>query len=691
MFSVVAVAAISIIGLGYMHLPAVLFGVGHYTVRVELPAAANLYPTGNVTYRGTEVGRVTAVHLTDTGVEAVLSLQSGVDIPSDLDAQVHSATAIGEQYVALLPRNGTSAPLKDGDVVTANRTSIPPDINHLLDAANRGLQAIPHDDLNTVINESNTAFGGLGPEFSRFVKGSTALAIDARENIEAITSLIDNTKPVLDTQTDTSDAVAAWAAHLATITGELKSQDDAVAGVLDKGPAAADEVRALFDRLNPTLPTLLANLVSIGQVAVAYQNDLEQILVLLPANIGNFQGASVPDQNLKTAYRGIYLSFHLNLNLPPPCTTGFLPPAQRRDASFQDAPARPEGDLYCRIPQDAPFQVRGARNLPCETVPGKRAPTVKMCESDEQYVPLNDGNNWKGDPNATLSGQDIPQLPPGSPPRAEVAPPGAPPPPPVPAIAAARVRPGDGTLRRSRRQDVHPDRSGDQFTEGADVAEHADAAEWAVTGSVDVLTDYPEHVDDSADPEHVDGPADPERADEPADPDTGEAAKSAVSSSIPGFRLALMLGLVTLMALGGLAGWLGYASHQMRQSDNARNLFLAVGKQGAVNLTTIDYTEADADVARILDSSTGQFRDDFSKNAAAFLDVVKQAKSKTQGTVTDAGLASISGDSAQVLVAVAVNTVNAGTSEPSVRHWRMRIDVQKVGDALKVSNVGFVP
>ncbi len=33
-----------------------------------------------------------------------------------------------------------------------------------------------------------------------------------------------------------------------------------------------------------------------------------------------------------------------------------------------------------------------------------------MCESDQTYVPLNDGYNWKGDPNATLSGQDVPQL-----------------------------------------------------------------------------------------------------------------------------------------------------------------------------------------------------------------------------------------------------------------------------------------
>ena len=88
---------------------------------------------------------------------------------------------------------------------------------------------------------------------------------------------------------------------------------------------------------------------------------------------------------------------------------GFLPAQQMRPSVFQDAPDRPAG-LYCRIPQDSTVNVRGARNLPCLTVPGKRAPTVKMCESDEQYVPLNEGYNWKGDPNATLSGQDIPQL-----------------------------------------------------------------------------------------------------------------------------------------------------------------------------------------------------------------------------------------------------------------------------------------
>ena len=124
------------------------------------------------------------------------------------------------------------------------------------------------------------------------------------------------------------------------------------------------------------------------------------------------QAIAVADSGVKQAYRGIYLDFNLNLNLPPPCNTGFLPVDQQRAASDVDYPERPAGDLYCRIPQDSDMNVRGVRNIPCETKPGKRAPTVEMCESDEDYVPLNDGFNWKGDPNATFTGQGVPQYPP---------------------------------------------------------------------------------------------------------------------------------------------------------------------------------------------------------------------------------------------------------------------------------------
>ena len=449
-FTVIALVAGTIMAFGYVRLPA-MFGVGRYTVTMELPRAGGLYPSGNVTYRGTMVGKVESVRLGEHGgVQAVLSLKSGTDIPSDLKAEVHSQSALGEQYVALLPRDGTAAPLKDGDVIALKDTSVPPSVDSLLDDANRGLQAIPHDSLKTAVDESYIAFGGLGPELSRIVKGGSQIAIDAHANLDSLTALIDQSAPVLDTQAETADSIQAWASHLATITGELRDNDAAFAGVIDNGGPAAGEARQLVERLQPTLPVVLANLVTVGKVALDYQPGLEQLIVLIPQGVAIAQGSVVASLNTKQDYTGSYLDFNLNLNLPPPCTTGFLPAQQRRTPVATDAPNRPAGALYCRVPQDSPFNVRGARNLPCLNRPDKRAPFVWMCESDEQYVPLNDGFNWKGDPNATLSGQDIPQLGPGDPPRApqQGSPRAAPapaPPPAAPPLAVAEYDPATGS------------------------------------------------------------------------------------------------------------------------------------------------------------------------------------------------------------------------------------------------------
>lgn len=434
-FTVITLLAGGAMAFTYLKLPSLWFGVGQYHVTLNLPAAAGLYANSNVTYRGTEVGRVEAVQLSNTGVKVVLSLRSDVKIPADLDAQVHSQTAAGEQFVELVPRSGTGPNLAEGTVIPASRTQVPPDINALLRATNTGLQAIPHDNLKTAIDESYTAVGGLGPELSRIVKSSTALATDARQNLDALTTLVDESKPILDAQTDTRDSIQAWASHLASITAQVQTEDQSVNGVLDNGPAAVDEARQLFGQLQPSLPILLTNLVSLADVAVVYQANLEQLLVLLPRGVEMVQGAGLANRDTKQDYRGTYLSFNLNFNLPPPCTTGYLPAQQIRPPSAVDYPERPTGDLYCRIPQDAMFNVRGTRNLPCETRPGKRSPTVKLCESDENYVPLNDGFNWKGDPNATMTGQPVPQQRPDTP-RPDAAPP--------PPIAIAQYDPGNG-------------------------------------------------------------------------------------------------------------------------------------------------------------------------------------------------------------------------------------------------------
>ncbi|OJZ74490.1 Mce protein [Mycobacterium paraffinicum] len=153
---------------------------------------------------------------------------------------------------------------------------------------------------------------------------------------------------------------------------------------------------------------------------------------------------------------------------------------------------------------------------------------------------------------------------------------------------------------------------------------------------------------------------------------------------------ALLAGALVVAVLAGLTGWLGFRAYQKHEAQAQRDLFVQVARQGAVNLTTINYTEVDADVQRIIDLATGAFREDFEQRSKPFIEVVKAAQSKSEGTVTDAGLESQHGDAAQVLVAVAVKSRTAG-GEEAPREWRMRIEVRSVGDDAKVSNVVFVP
>ncbi len=177
-------------------------------------------------------------------------------------------------------------------------------------------------------------------------------------------------------------------------------------------------------------------------------------------------------------------------------------------------------------------------------------------------------------------------------------------------------------------------------------------------------------------------------ADEPTEAagDDGAPGKPRMSH----VRLATIIGLVAVIVLAGLCGWLGFRAYESRAEANQRNLYLQVGRQGALNLTTIDFEHIDEDVKRILDSSTGTFYDDFQARAQPFTEVVKQAKSKSVGSIAEAGVESVSDDGADVLVAVTVKASNAGAAEQEPRSWRMKITVQKVGDEAKVANVRFI-
>jgi virulence factor Mce-like protein len=382
-FTVLSIIGVTAMVLTYVQVPTLL-GIGRITVKVELPNAGGLYRFSNVTLRGVQVGKVTAVEYTRAGAEATLSLNTSPKIPANLQAEVRSVSAVGEQYVDLLPRAASPPYLHNGSVVTAQNTTVPQSVGPMLDQVSALIESIPKDKLSALLDESFKGFNGAGYDFGSLIDSTETIARDANGVADRTRTLIEDTGPLLDSQAQTATAIRTWARSLAGITEQVATNDPQIRSLLHTGPAFAQEVSRLLNQVKPTLPVLLANLTTIGQIGVTYNPSLQQLLVLLPPYAAAIQSYGSPKNNptgIPTA------EFAIENSDPIGCTVGFLPASQWRSPADTTTIDTPDG-LYCKLPQDSPIAVRGARNYPCMGHPGKRAPTVEICDSDKPYEPI---------------------------------------------------------------------------------------------------------------------------------------------------------------------------------------------------------------------------------------------------------------------------------------------------------------
>lgn len=394
-FAIVTMLCVGAIAVFYLHVPARL-GIGAYNITAEFASGGGLYKNANVAYRGVTVGRVEAVTLTDDSVEAHMRLNTKYRIPENVTATVKSVSAVGEQYVDLVPPDKPSrSALHDGSRIDLSRTAVGQDIEGLLQQAEKLISSISNTRLQDLLRETFKAFNGSGPELARLIQSARLLVDEANANWPETQQLIDQAGPFLEAQVRSGDDIRSLSDGLARFTTELRQADPQLRAVLVTAPGAAGEASNTFSGIRPSFPVLAASLANLGRVGVIYNRSIEQALVIFPALMSALitVGGGVPYDE------GGKLDFKLDLGDPPPCSVGFIPPQFIRPPADQTVRDLPK-DMYCKVPQNDPSAVRGARNYPCQEFPGKRAPTIQLCRDPRGYVPL--GNNpWRGPPVPT--------------------------------------------------------------------------------------------------------------------------------------------------------------------------------------------------------------------------------------------------------------------------------------------------
>ena len=164
LLTAVAVAAVVVLGWYYLRIPS-LVGIGRYTLYAELPQSGGLYRTANVTYRGITIGKVTVVEPTERGARATMSIDNRYQIPAGASANVHSVSAVGEQYLDLVSTGNRGPYLRNGQTIT--KSTVPSQIGPALDAANRGLAVLPKDKVASLLYETSQAVGGASARMLR--------------------------------------------------------------------------------------------------------------------------------------------------------------------------------------------------------------------------------------------------------------------------------------------------------------------------------------------------------------------------------------------------------------------------------------------------------------------------------------------------------------------------------------------
>ncbi len=353
-FLLVTMIGVSILSAQYIGLNERLFGHGP-TVQASFAQSGGIFVGSEVTYRGVAVGHVSGLKLLTDGVMVQAKLNDGTKIPKDTLAVVENRSAVGEQYLDFQPRSDKGPDLSDGDVVPRADTRYPIRVDQLLQDVDDTIRSVNQNHLRTVVDELGLAFADGGGDLSRLIDNGNKLTVAATDALPQTIKLIQDGKVVLDTQRDTASQIQTFSKNFADLSEALQGSDPDVRLVLDRGVIASQQLQGLIKDNQANLTTLIANLITVGQVTTSRIDGIQQMFVTYPEVVaGGF--TVVPGDG--TAHFGLQLA-----TTPGPCTRGYEGTHKTEPAQTTNLPPL-NTNARCTLPRGSTSAVRGAQNAP---------------------------------------------------------------------------------------------------------------------------------------------------------------------------------------------------------------------------------------------------------------------------------------------------------------------------------------
>nr|WP_221333294.1 MCE family protein [Nocardia transvalensis] len=386
-FAVIAVVGVVFVGGKYIKLDHML-GFGQYDVRVKMKETGNLSKGAEVTYRGVPVGRVGAQDITPDGVVVHLEMDSGKPkVPQTAKASVANRSAIGEQFVDLVPSTSGGPYLKDGSVIDG--AEIPIRVEDLLASVNHFASTTDLRALSSTVTELGTALDGQGDNLRILIDSLNKFSQTGVEAMPQTLDLIRDAQTVLGTQSEQSPAIRRFSDGLDKLAIQLRANDPDIRRLIGTGADAGNAIGNLLTQSADPLTKDLTNLRSLLLAVSPKYYALAPLVQMLPLlSIGG--SATAPGDN--TSHFGLVLE----VNNPPACTVGYegtqriLEQMKAQNPNFDDT--RDDfpfnTDAKCTVPFGNPTAVRGGERADLAD-PSVQQPWDSTPKTDPEKLNLN--------------------------------------------------------------------------------------------------------------------------------------------------------------------------------------------------------------------------------------------------------------------------------------------------------------
>ncbi len=256
-------------------------GSGGPKVVAEFTDSGGLAPRNDVTMRGVNVGAVSDVDLTDTGVLVELALDAGTVVPNDSELQITRRSPIGDLVVEITPGDGD--PLERGEVIPASNTAPPPDAGRTVEVLADVLEAVPAEDLSTVVSELADALRGRGEDLAALSEATADLPEEILTVQSDLEELITTGPEVTGVLAENAEVLADDITRTAQLADILRDSRFDLVDLYNNGASFTRVANKLLVEQKPNISCLIRDFAKINST-LGSQPHLSNLVATLQLN-----------------------------------------------------------------------------------------------------------------------------------------------------------------------------------------------------------------------------------------------------------------------------------------------------------------------------------------------------------------------------------------------------------------------